>query len=484
MSTAAENRTLFGNIFSLISGRIFISLSRLLIALIILRLTSVEMFGAYIVVLTIIFIGEGLMDFGFTDIAVNKISQDRECRGSIILSVGAIKTAQAVLAYAVVVAGIVLLGFTELIPAALVGGIALIFYGAALVLRINFRLDLAMYRDIGAESAGVVLNIALVTILCLRGTSVAELIACHTLSRLAYLLLGLYFSRRQYRLQPAKIDRGNTMALLRQAVPLGIAGLLVAFNDNLAPLLISKLIGIEAVAIYAVAIRFIIPATVMIQAIAGVFFTPLSSHWHHARESFAATQQNVVDISTSVACIMFCIVFSGAEFLIGLFGASVVESVSVLRNLSWLILAKAFTVSMFPPVIICGGQRLVMWALFLMLAISVTLMLLLAPLYGVMAVVVVTLLVEILLLAIPMYFVSQYLAGYRLQKLPTIKLLSSSIAAVTITSFFPVDGALIGAIVSLAMFLIMASLSGALSREKIDSFIRSFKDPDISNNSG
>ena len=86
------------NILSLIGGRIFISLSRLLISLIIVRLTNTELFGTYVVVMSILFIGEWLMDFGFTDMAVRNISQNNTNRLSILNAFTTIKIFQAIYA--------------------------------------------------------------------------------------------------------------------------------------------------------------------------------------------------------------------------------------------------------------------------------------------------------------------------------------------------------------------------------------------------
>lgn len=438
-------------------------------------MTNVEMFGSYIVVMTIIYIGEGLMDFGFTDTAVKNISQDQSKRTSIITSLAVIKIVQVIIAYAVIVVAIYLLDFKELIQAVLIGGIALIFYGTALIFRVNYRLDMTMYKDMWAEATGVLLMIVLIFLLCLKGTNVAELIACHTVSRLIYLLVTLYINSKQHKLEIKSLDRTNSITLIKQASPLGFAGLMVSINESLVPLIISKLMDMEAVAIFSVAIRFIIPVTVIIQSITNVFFTPLSNYWFNAKDLFSETQQNVVEISTIIASILFCLVFSGAEFLIGLFGDTVNDSVNILRALSWLILAKAITVSMFTPIIICGGQRLVMWSTLLMLIISTALFIFMVPRYGVIGVVGVLLIMEIPLAAIPMFFVSQYMAKYKLQSSSIMKHFISSSIAVMIVANLSFDGTLMGAILSVILFITVSYITGGISKQKIKLFTNNFK---------
>ncbi len=58
------------NATSQIGGRVFLSLARLLISVLIVRYAGVTRFGEYALVVSILILGEWLVDFGFTEISV------------------------------------------------------------------------------------------------------------------------------------------------------------------------------------------------------------------------------------------------------------------------------------------------------------------------------------------------------------------------------------------------------------------------------
>jgi len=460
---------------------VFISLSRLVIALIIVRLANAEIFGNYVVVMSIIFIGEWLMDFGTTDIAVRNISQNTNRRISILHAVTAIKVLQAVIGYCVVVFAIYFLGYTELLPATGIGGFAIIFYGGALIYRVSFRLNMSMYKDMLSESSGVMVMILLVLFLSLKGASVAELVTCHTLSRLIYLIGNIYLGSKDYKLQMTFSGGQQFPALIKQAAPLGITGILVVCYDSIFPLVLSKLLNMEAVGQYTVAIRLVFPIVLIAQAVNNVFYTPLASHWLSDKKQFASTQQNLVEITCVIACGFFCLIYSGAVFIVSFFGDSMSESAWILRALSWAILARAMTIAMSSPIIICGGQRKTMWLTFIVLIFSALLVIYLVPIYGIIGAVGAYLFVEIVITAIPVIFVSLYMANYRLSWLPVIKIFVATGISIAITSSSRIDGTAIGSIISVILFASIAYSIGGISNQKIRTLIDIVKNRSTSN---
>jgi len=470
-ASAHSHRSVFKNIFSLISGRLFVSLSRLLIYLIIIRLTSAEIFGQYIVVMSIIYIGEWLMDFGFTDIAVRNISQDTKTRSKVLHAFSSIKIVQTLVAYCSAVAAIYLLGFTHLLPATFVGGVALAFFGVAQVYRVNFRLDMTMYKDMISESSGVLVSIILTLIFALNGASVMALVACHTASRIIYFLGNLYFGHGAHKFEFSFKDTTNIKTLVYHSAPLGLAGIMVSCYDSIIPLVLSKMLSMEAVAAYSVAIRLVYPIVLVTQAINNVFYTLLSNFWASDKNRFVATQQNMVEIICVVACGFFCLVYSGSDFIISIFGESMAESAAILRALSWGILARSMTIAMSSPIIICGGQRKTMWLTLIVVVFSTLLVIYMIPRYGIFGAVGSYLFVEIVITAIPVIFVSLYMADYRLQWLPIIKIYASVGIAVALVSLLTTNGTLLGALLSGLIYIALIYLTGAVSKEKIASII-------------
>ncbi|MFK8049356.1 MAG: oligosaccharide flippase family protein [Halioglobus sp.] len=467
--------TILQNVIGLVSGRAFVSLSRLLIAIIIVRIAGAEVFGQFVVVMSIVYIGEWLMDFGFTDIAVRNISQDIHKRNGILDAFTAIKIVQAILAFSAAVIAINLLGYSELIPGIAVGGIGLICYGAAQIYRVNFRVDMVMYKDMKSESAGVLVMILLALALSFGQASVTEFVACYTISRIVYFAANIYHGSDGYR-PKIKIGHDDNFSLLcRQAAPLGIAGVTVACYDSIAPLALSKLMDMEAVALYTVAIRLVFPIVLVTQAISNVFYTPLSNYWSTDRKLFASTQQNLVEIVCLVSCCFFCVVYSSADFIVSFFGESMSESAAILRVLSWAILARAMTTAMSSPIVISGGQKKAMWITLMVVIFSFVLVIYLVPIYGIAGAVGTYLFVEIFVTAIPVVFVSLRMAHYSLAWLPIGKIFFASGVAVGTVSYTSIHGSLLGGIVSVVFFMAVTYLTGGVSKEKILSIIAAVK---------
>lgn len=463
------------NVISLISGRLFISLSRFVIALIIIRLLNTEIFGAYVVVMSIIFIGEWLMDFGFTDIAVRNISQDKNNRLNILNAYTTIKTIQAFIAYGLVILTIYLLGYNELLPAVGVGGLALIFYGIAQIYRVDFRVNMSMDKDMLSESSGVLVMIILVFLLSYNGASVVELVACHALSRFIYLSGNMYFGAKNYKLAPSFKDSHYITVLVKQAAPLGLAGIMVACYDSVIPLVLSKLLDMDAVAQYTVAIRVVFPVVLITQAISNVFYTPLSKFWNSDKSQFISTQQNMVEFTWFIACGFICLIYNGSDFIVSFFGNSLTESAMILRLLSWAIIARAMTIAMSPPIIICGGQKKTMWLTLIVVIFSTFLIIYLVPIYGILGAVGAFLFIEIIVTAFPVIFVSMYMAKFRLSWLPILKVFLASVTAIALTSLLSYDGTIFSSMLSFILFVLLAFLLGGVSKQKMQTIFNVVK---------
>jgi len=467
------------NIISLVGGRVFISLSRLLISLIIVRLAGADLFGEYVVVMSIIFIGEWLVDFGFTDIAVRDISRTPTKKTLILHAFTAIKLIQVIICYGIIVFAIYLLGYKDFLEAIIIGGFAVIFYGTAQIYRVIFRLNMTMYKDMLSESCGVLVMIILAIVLSLKGASVTELVALHAISRLIYMFINIYFGASDYKIKLTFNDGQNISALIKQAAPLGIAGIMIAIYDSVFPLVISKLMDMEAVAQYTVAIRLVFPIIIVTQAIANVFYTPLSNYWNSSKKLFTSTQQNLVEITCFTAAAFFCLIYSGADTIVSIFGEEMSESASILQALSWAILARAVTTTMALPIIICGGQRKTMWLTLMVVTFSTAMVVYLVPIYGIFGAVATYLFVEIILNAIPIIFISQYMAKYKLNWLPISGIFFAAFLSILLISSLNIHGTAVASLFSVILFVTISYLLGIISNKKIHTIISIFKNRSI-----
>ena len=191
-----------------------------------------------------------------------------------------------------------------------------------------------------------------------------------------------------------------------QAMPLGVAGLLVCFHENMIPVMLSKMTGMEAVGEYSYTLRFAMLIIMVIQSLNIAFFPVLSNYWHTDKEKFSETQQNALEVSMLIGAGLFCLMNASAEFILTLAGARLADAVLVLRLMSWLVLLRIVTMPITPLIIVAGGQVKVLWLTALSVVFQLLALVWLVPIYGAVGAVIASLLVKLVIGTLPIILIS------------------------------------------------------------------------------
>src|SRR5439155_11092158 len=139
----------FKNSIVQIAGRLFISLSRLIVAGLIIRGYGKDVFGQYSLVFGILAIADWLVDFGTTDVFVRDISREPERGTRLMWVLTATKIVQIPASFAALAAILLIFRYpVNVVEAGLVGGTSLIFFGGVIAYRVIFRVALTMERDV------------------------------------------------------------------------------------------------------------------------------------------------------------------------------------------------------------------------------------------------------------------------------------------------------------------------------------------------
>jgi O-antigen/teichoic acid export membrane protein len=202
--------------------------------------------------------------------------------------------------------------------------------------------------------------------------------------------------------------------LTRSALPLGLAGVIIVIYDAMYPVVLSKLLNLESVAIFTVALRLVFPVVIITQAIANVFFTLLVRAWEEGIAAFEYRQRQFTLLVAVIACGLFTGMYVGAEFFVGLFGEEVEESAAVLRVVVWALMGRALTTAMAPPIVISGHQGKTLGLMLFTVILSTLIVLALVPVYGIWGAAYAFVIVEVALTGIPTAVLSQYWAGFRM----------------------------------------------------------------------
>jgi O-antigen/teichoic acid export membrane protein len=434
---------------------------RMVAALAVARLAGTESFGAYALLLSYIGLFEWLVDFGQTDITVREVAREPSRRPA---ALGALSTAKLMQGVGGALA-LPLLLFAmgqnnQTILAACAGGVAILATALLQPARVSLRLSLRMDRDIGAELAGVAVMLPLLAAASLWHASLPILVATFALARILQAVLMLHWTgHAKYRRSP----RIEIWRLLCTAFPLGLAGLLVVLYDALAPLLLARLMGLKAVAIYAAAARFIFPVLVAVQAINTAFFPVIAHGWRHDPAGVARAQQTALTLSVAVAALLFAGIHGGAAFLMGLMGPDFLVGTALLQLMAWVLLARAVSTTMSPLIVIAGRQSRAMLLTLLSLMAQVAALFLLVPRLGVIGASLGYLIVELLLGSVAVSWVSQTVSGVAIDWRPVAVILAIAGASALLIDATPLAGSFIGGVAAgslvLGAFLLLALLA-------------------------
>ena len=469
-------RSIVKNVASQIGGRLLITLSRLLIAILIVRYGSTELFGQYTLVLSLLFVAEWLVDFGMTDIGVRNICQQPDRKYAILRVLAYLKIPQFVFAYALLLGFVLLMGYEPVIVrATLLGGIGLVCYAGAVVYRILFRVDMCMERDVAGELAGVLFMMPLIWYASSKGAGVDILVACYAASRVVFFAVAVVWGGRQVRLDTGGLGGNEAKMLIQQALPLGVAGAMVTVYESTAPVVLSRLMDMQAVAFYSLAMRFMLPIVIATHSIARTFFPVLSSYWKKSDSKFHASQQNALEVSFLFAGAFLCIFNAAAEFFMGLIGRELGDAAYLLRILSWAILARAVTAAMYPLIVISGKQAKVLGLTLLTVLANVTLVLWLVPVYGVVGVAIAFVVIEFVFSMIPTILISQHAASVRMNWFPLLKVFLSAVLALACTSALGQTGTFWGGAVAVLLYFAFAAVTGVFSISKLRRILESTK---------
>jgi len=461
-------RSLLKNAASQVVSRLLLSLGRLVAALLIARNLGTERFGEYALVVYLLVLFEWLVDFGQTDIAVREICQQPGREPVILRALAVLKAMQGLLMFLLLPCVVYALDYPpQIVRAALIGGIGLPFYAAVQVLRTQFKVRMTMEKDALGELGGLVVMLPLTWYACSHDAGVEILVACYMISRLVFLLLLLLLGQVSFHSTDSAGTRAEVLRLVRQALPLGVAGLLVAIYDGLALMILSKTADMTSVAQYAAATRYVFPVIIIVQSLNSAFYPPLSATWRAAPSQFASLQQTVLEVSILVGAAIFCAVYAGAGFLMSLLGPSMGEAAGLLQLLAWVVLARTVTTAMSPLIVVAGRQGKALWLAVASVLLQLAALIVLVPRFGVTGAAIGYLTIELVLGVVPISLIGQYVARVRVQWSAPARLLGSAVFAVGICDMLPFAGTLASGMLAFALFLALAVASGGASPNKL-----------------
>ncbi len=311
------------------------------IVILLCRYLLPEQFGAYVVAMSLIELAFLFIGFGTQTIMIRAIAQGRD--------VDAVCRAGLVTRLAAALPGIpALLVAAALIPAqGGIGALALLMLPGMLAYvfaEIPIALLLARNRmawKACLDLAAGLLGFALMFAFLRCGWGLKGAAAAFSIRRVFQLLLAQWMCTRinaaelthQKTLVPASFG-SETRRLLREAAPLGIAGLAVAFHARWAPLLLAAWVSSEASGLFASAWQFFELITLVGTVMAGAAFPAMASAYAQSRAHGSSLALNTAMINLLAGILLAAVASLLAQWALPLvLGRAFSPSAPVLRVL-------------------------------------------------------------------------------------------------------------------------------------------------------
>ena len=394
-------RALVTNTATMVAARYVVAALGWAGTLLIVRHLSVEQWGAFSFVFSLLGLLAVLTELGLGRVAIKGLLDEERDSASFAGTLVVLRGALGLLAYLVALAFVVVAGYPpEVVRATAVAGFVVIVATPSRAVEGVFQARLQM----GAVAAGNVLGqlaqIALVVALVSMGASIVLLtvpaVACEV-------VILAWKVRRVRRLQPIRlnVDLATWWALLKEAAPLAAGVVLATLYFRVDAVMLSKLGDFTAVGIYGVAYKFVelfhyLPSAMMVPLLA-----LLVRAWPDDVETFADTFRRALTLLVVVG-VLVAVEFTvfarpaigllyGGEYAVGAQAARWVVAAECLSALGRL----AFTV-----LVATGRYRLYPLAALAGLATNVMLNLWLIPAHSFMGAAVATVATEVLVVAI------------------------------------------------------------------------------------
>jgi O-antigen/teichoic acid export membrane protein len=464
--------SVFKNSVVQIAGRLFISLSRLIVTGLIIRGYGKDVFGRYSLVFGFLAIADWLVDFGTTDVFVRDISSKPD-RGTRLMRVlTAAKLVQVPASFAALAAILLILKYPhDVLEAGLVGGAGLIFFGGVIAYKVVFRVALTMERDVAAELLSIVAVIPLIALICRYGGGLIALAACQVISRGVYLGVCYRFGRKMYRPSIQGVAWRDIGSTIQSCAAIGVIGFLVGGYETLDILLLSKFGDFSQLAYYSGAQRLVWPVLMALSAVAATFFPVIASYWPDSRQQFERACQRSLDIVVTLAGFVLCSAFAGAEFFMGLLGPDLKIGAPALRVLALLCFVKAISSSVGPVFYVVKAQRMALQFIAFAVVLKVAVIAVLAPRYGYMGVAYSALVVEACVAAAAVILIRRAV-GYRVRWNIILKVASIAAASAVVPWFVFSRSGFPAAVTAPLMYVPLVFVSGAVNWSEMRSVVR------------
>jgi len=378
------------------AGKLFLSASRFVIAVLLARLLGAEQYGLYNLAISAGSVTAGLALLGLDSALVRYVALSASRRDEAGLW-GALQIGLGITTFLSVMMGTGLFAlaypiaeqvFHEPRLAPLLQLISLIvpFLALSDVLAGATRGFKQMQYTVIAQSiAQPMIRLVLIVVLALVGLNAAWAVIVYGLADCAASFILLYFLNKQFSLRrPLRTARRQPRAILSFSLPVWLSGLMTTFRSNVQTLLVGTLNSVTGVGIFAVANQITLVGA-QFHASINTSASPIIAELHDRgdREQMGRIYQTATRWALTVNFPVFLTMVLFPATILSIFGESFVGGATALTILAWANLANGGTGMGGIILDMTGYTRLKLVNSVIRLALYLSLDVLLIPRWGI-----------------------------------------------------------------------------------------------------
>ncbi|HEX9061135.1 MAG TPA: oligosaccharide flippase family protein, partial [Clostridia bacterium] len=298
------------------------------------RYLTISEFGNFSLAFSFVYLAQPIVDFGMNSIAIREISRDNNNAGSLLSGVIIAKLCLAIISIFTTIAVVMMLGyklqFQLIVLLASLSLIIFAFGAVEVIFVVNGRLILSSFSQLVSTLAQLG---AVLLVINFEGTIYRLILAYVCAGGVGSALLYLFASRLVIFQQP---DFARLIEFIKVTIPQGIASIIVAIYFNIDAVLVSKILGNEAVAYYGAAYRFLGFMIFFPHALLLLFLPALARCYSNNWENFAKLFRRIFYILMVIGVPAATWTMLYAESIVNfVYSAYYQPSVIVLKILVW-----------------------------------------------------------------------------------------------------------------------------------------------------
>jgi O-antigen/teichoic acid export membrane protein len=377
------------------------------------RYLGVESYGKFSLILVILTSFIIFTDFGINDIVVRELSKDMSRAPRVIYDLVFIKILMGLTAMGLSILTVYVLNYSkEHLMLVSWTSLALIFVSLGSIgNNIIFRINLWMERSAIATLAKDIAFIASAYLAIFFESTIFGFILAIVIANLINVISVFILMR------DVKISRVTPFDILfwkdvfRNALPLGVAYLVVTLYAGVDTILLDKMVGEAAVGYYQAAYKFIFQAIFIPVAFVNSLFPFMAEYYNNNREKLKLLFQKATDYIAIIAIpfgIFGCII--APKLILLIYGENYLPSILSLRILVWAVVIMYFGIVCGYMMIALNEQRKSLIISIFALTINISLNLVLIPLYSFYGASIVTVITELAAILPTIYIIRRKLS--------------------------------------------------------------------------